>query len=103
VSIKSRYPQLQKKLRDAVLDGPATADATVRRAAHSGAGLAEPLSGYVEKLRRHAYRIQDSDIERLCAAGYSEDQVFEVTIAAALGAGDARLHVGLSALNEALR
>jgi len=63
VPITSRYPRLQKKLRDAVLDTPVAADATIRAAAHSGAGLAEPLSGYVEKLRRHAYRVQDSDIE----------------------------------------
>jgi alkylhydroperoxidase family enzyme len=101
--MESRYPRLHKKLRYAVLDAPATADATLRRAAYCAEGLAEPLSGYVEKLRRHAYRVQDSDIEQLHAAGYSEDQIFEVTIAAALGAGDARLRVGLSALNEAVQ
>src|SRR5262249_17510231 len=103
MSIDSRYPSLQEKLRHAVLDASATADATLRRAAYRGAGLAEPLSGYVEKLRLHAYRVEDNDIERLRAAGYSEDQIFEVTIAAALGASDARLRVGLAALNEALR
>ena len=103
MSIQSRYPRLHKKLRYAVLDAPATADAALRGAAYCGAGLAEPLSGYVEKLRRYAYRVQDSDIERVHGAGYSEDQIFEVTIAAALGAGDTRLRAGLSALNEALR
>ena len=103
MSINGRYPQLRKKLRSAVLDAPATADAALRRAAYCGDGLAEPLSGYVEKLRRHASRVHDRDIERGHGAGYSEDQIFEVTIAAALGAGDARLRVGLSAVNEALR
>jgi alkylhydroperoxidase family enzyme len=103
VSIDSRYPRLHTKLRYAVLDAPATADATLRRAAYCGEGLAEPLSGYVEKLRRHAYRVQDDDIEQLHDAGYSEDQILEVTVAAALGAGDTRLRVGLSALNEALQ
>jgi hypothetical protein len=103
VSIDSRYPRLHKKLRNAVIDAPASADAAPRRAAYYGEGLAEPLSGYVETLHRHAYRVQDHDIERVLDAGYSEDQVFDVTIAAALGAGDARLRAGLSALNEALR
>ncbi len=65
--------------------------------------MPEPLTEYVDKLRRHAYHVQDHDIERARNAGYSEDQIFEVTVAAALGAGDARLRVGLSALNEALR
>jgi len=103
VSIESQYSRLHKKLRHAVLDAPATADAALRRAAYRGEGLAEPLSGYVEKLRQHAYRVQDHDVDRMLDAGYSEDQIFEVTIAAALGAGDARLRAGLSALNEALR
>ena len=103
MSIGSRYPRLHKDLGHAVLDAPATADAALRRAAYRGDGLAEPLSAYVEKLRRHAYRVQDHDIECLLDAGYSEDQIFEVTIAAALGAGDARMRAGLAALNEALR
>jgi alkylhydroperoxidase family enzyme len=90
-------------LRYAVLDAPATADAALRRAAYCGGDLPEPLIGYVEKLRRHAYRVQDDDLERVHHAGYSEGQIFEVTIAAALGAGDARLRVGLAVLNEALR
>lgn len=103
MSIQSRYTRQHKKLRYAVLDAPATADATLRLAAYCGKGLAEPLSGYVEKLRQHAYRVQDDDIEQVHDAGYSEDQIFEVTVAAALGAGDTRLRAGLSALNEALR
>jgi hypothetical protein len=102
VSIEGRYPRLHKKLRYAVLDAPAAAGAALRRAAYCGEGLPEPLSGYLEKLRRHAYRVQDHDIDRVHDAGYSEAQIFEVTIAAALGAGDLRLRVGLSALNEAL-
>ena len=103
MSIESRYPRLHKKLRDAVLDAAATADATLRLAAYCGEDLAEPLSGFVEKLRQHAYRVQDDDIEQVHDAGYSEEQIFEVTVAAALGAGDMRLRAGLYALNEALR
>ncbi|QUR69293.1 hypothetical protein [Mycobacterium spongiae] len=103
MAIAGRYPRLERKLRSAVLDAPATTDAALRRAAYSGEGLPAPLSGYVEKLHRHAYRVQDDDVEQMRAAGYSDDQIFEVTIAAALGAGDDRMRAGLSALNEALR
>ena len=103
MSIESRYPGLRKTIRYTVLDAPATADATLRRAAYGGEDVAEPLRGYVETLRRYAYRVQDGDIERLRDAGYSNDQILEVTVAAALGAGDARLRAGLAALNEALR
>ena len=102
MSIQSRYPRLRKTLRHTVLDAPATADAALRRAAYGAEDLAEPLSGFVETLRRHAYRVQDHDIDGLHDAGYSDDQILEVVIAAALGAGDARLRAGLAALNEAL-
>jgi alkylhydroperoxidase family enzyme len=90
-------------LRHSVLDAPATAVAALRRAVYGSEDLAEPLSGYVETLRRHAYRVQGRDIERLHDAGYSDDQILELTIAAALGVGDVRLRAGLAALNEALR
>ncbi|KZS64745.1 hypothetical protein A4G28_12560 [Mycobacterium ostraviense] len=103
MSIMDRYPRLREKLRHAVLDAPADTDPAVRHAAYHGDDLPEPLQAYVDKLRRHAYRVQDSDIERMRRAGYSEDQIFEVTIAAALGAGDSRRCAGMSALNEALR
>ncbi|VAZ80843.1 hypothetical protein LAUMK4_05190 [Mycobacterium persicum] len=98
-----RYPRLRERLHHAVLDAPADTDPALRRAAYRGDNLPEPLQAYVDKLRRHAYRVQDSDMERLRGAGYSEDQIFEVTIAAALGAGDSRRRAGMAALDEALR
>ncbi|MCA9716554.1 MAG: hypothetical protein KC468_17925 [Myxococcales bacterium] len=48
--------------------------------------LPEPARGYVEKLARWAYRIIDEDIDALKAAGYDEEQIFELTFAGALGA-----------------
>ena len=46
-------------------------------------------------MARHAYRITDDDIARLRSAGYDEDQIFEATVAAAVGAGVSRLELGL--------
>lgn len=97
-----RYARTMGRLRRAVLDAPATVDAATRRAAYSGKRLPGPLGDYVEKLRRYAYRVEDCDFDRLRDAGYSDDQIFEVTIAAALGAGDARLVAGLAALEHEL-
>jgi hypothetical protein len=97
-----RYSGVLGQLRHAVLDAPATVDAATRRAAYRGELLPGPLGGYVDKLRRYAYRVEDCDFDRLREAGCSDDEIFEVTIAAALGAGDARLIAGLTALDEAL-
>lgn len=60
--------------------------------------LPEAAQRYVEKVRRHAYRVVDDDVEALREAGYDEDAIFELTLAAALDAGMARLAAGRSAL-----
>ena len=53
---------------------------------------------YLENVRRHAYRVTDGDVEALKAAGYSEDEIFEHTVAAAVDAGLERLDAGLATL-----
>ena len=46
----------------------------------------------------HAYKVTDRDIDELKQAGYSEDAIFEITLSAALGAGQSRLERALAAL-----
>ena len=41
-------------------------------------------------MARNAWKITDEDVAALRAAGFDEDAIFEVTIAAATGAGVAR-------------
>jgi alkylhydroperoxidase family enzyme len=53
---------------------------------------------YLEKVRLHAYKVTDADIEALQAAGYSEDEIFEHTVSAAVAAGLERLDAGLTTL-----
>lgn len=53
---------------------------------------------YLEKVRLHAYKVTDRDIEELKAAGFSEDEIFEQTVAAAVAAGLERLDAGLGTL-----
>jgi alkylhydroperoxidase family enzyme len=53
---------------------------------------------YLEKVRLHAYKVTDRDIEELKAAGFSEDEIFEQTVAAAAAAGLERLDAGLRTL-----
>jgi len=49
------------------------------------------MDAYLEKVRQHAYRVTDADVEELLAAGVSEDEIFEQTVAAAIGQGLRRL------------
>ena len=56
------------------------------------------LTGYVNKVALHAYKTLDEGIEALKNAGYSEDAIFELTLSAAICAGQAGLDRGLAAL-----
>ncbi|WP_420631375.1 hypothetical protein [Candidatus Leptofilum sp.] len=55
------------------------------------AALPEALRPYLEKVIFTAYKVTDKDIQRLIDAGYSEDELFELTVCAALGSGLARM------------
>jgi hypothetical protein len=56
------------------------------------------LVAYVDKVALYAYKTTDQDIEQLKEAGYSEDEIFEITLCASVGASLARLERGLMAL-----
>ena len=106
-----RYREDLTRLVDAVLSGPGKTTPELRRAVEARAAalsgrqgtdatVPAELSGWVEKVARHAYRTTDEDIESLKAAGYSEDQLFELTVAAALGASRERLERALETLGR---
>lgn len=83
---------------EAVLRAPAQTSTVVRELAFRGDGMPPVLEDYAEKVRRHSYHVTDEDVKQLLASGYTEDMVFEITIASALGAADERLQAGLRAL-----
>jgi alkylhydroperoxidase family enzyme len=82
--MKTRYDELIARLRVA---------AEPERAAPA------ELSGYLEKVRLHAYKVTDRDVDELKAAGLNEDEIFEHTVSAAVAAGLERLDVGLGTLS----
>jgi hypothetical protein len=49
-------------------------------------------------VRLHAYKVTDSDVAQLKNAGFSEDEIFEQTVSAAVAAGLERLDAGLGTL-----
>jgi hypothetical protein len=82
----------------AALETPGATARGLREAAFRGDALPHPLGDYVRKVRSEACRITADDLKRLAAAGHSEDAVFEITIAAALGAAAERMQAGLREL-----
>jgi alkylhydroperoxidase family enzyme len=56
------------------------------------------FAAYLEKVRLHAYKVTDTDVQTLKDAGFSEDEIFEQTVSAAVAAGLERLDAGLGTL-----
>jgi hypothetical protein len=56
------------------------------------------LESYLEKVRTRAYAITDADVDGLKAAGVLEDEIFEQTVAAAIGEGLRRLDAARSVI-----
>jgi alkylhydroperoxidase family enzyme len=72
--------------------------ARLREAARPDRPEPAELERYLDAVRGRAFRITDGQVETLKAAGFSEDELFEHTVSAAVGAGLARLEAGLRAL-----
>jgi alkylhydroperoxidase family enzyme len=107
--MRDQFPELVAKLIAALggypgaLSGDARKAALKRAAATGGAALdggelPAALAPLCDKIARNAYKCTDEDYAALKAAGHSEDQLFELTLCAAVGASWARLDRGLAAL-----
>ena len=104
--MSGRYAALTRRLVDSVLTTPGHTVGEQRRAVLARAAGAvlppgpreEALGRYVDTVARHAYKVTDGDVAELQRGGSSDDVLFEVTVAAALGAALGRLERGLAAL-----
>jgi hypothetical protein len=81
-----------------VLAEPAVTEPALRQAVAARGELPDELAPFVSKVHDRAYEIVDADVEALREAGYDENEIFELTVAAAVGAGLHRLETGLAAL-----
>jgi len=81
-----------ERVTEAVLESEGVLPAYVRRAIARGEDPAD-LAALLAKVRAHAYRIVDADVE-----GLDTDVVFEAVLAAALAEGDVRRRAALKAV-----
>ena len=94
----TRHGDAVENLRYTVLEAPATTDPALRTAAATGGPLPEPWQSYAATVRDASYKITDTDIDRLTAAGHTEEEIFEITVAAAVGAAVHGFEAGRQAL-----
>ena len=102
------FLQIVEALNKRTLDGAGQTDAALRRkvaeyAVAPKAGnqtIPRNILTYIFKVATQSHKVTDMDFVQLKNAGYSEDDLYELTISAALGAGMARLNRGLELLKD---
>ena len=94
-----RFLPLRTATAAALLGGAGTTPVELRQAIAAGEAPAE-LAALVQKIRTRAYTVLDQDLDVL-RSRYSEDQLFEIVVAAAFGAASERLAAAHRALEEA--
>ncbi|HEY5660302.1 MAG TPA: hypothetical protein VIR59_05920 [Gaiellaceae bacterium] len=70
----------------------------LREAAQPERAAPPELAPFLDKVRRNAYKLTDADVQALKDAGFSEDVIFEQTVAVAVAAGLDRLEAALAVL-----
>jgi hypothetical protein len=90
-----------RALVDRVLKGEGRASAELRARAFGNEGVSPPLDVLVGKVVGGAAQVTEADLAAVEAAGYSEDQVFELVVCAAVGQSARLYEAGLAALAEA--
>jgi hypothetical protein len=91
----------QRDLVDRVLNGEGTASPQQRAQAFSNEGLVPPLDALVGKVAVRPAQITEADFAAAKAAGFSEDQLFELVVCAAVGQSTRLYEAGLAALSAA--
>lgn len=94
------YAKKVERLRHAVLSGPGSLPPHVRQAISEGARLSGALEVFVQKIIAEASTLTDHDIAELHRAQYTDDQIFEAIVSAAVGAGLFRLETVLNLLRS---
>jgi len=90
-----------RALVDRVLNGEGRASPEQRARAFSNDGLPPPLHALIGKVATRPTQVTDADFAAAKASGFSEDQLFELVICAAVGQSARLYEAGLAALAEA--
>lgn len=93
--------QLHSALVARLLGDRGEAPRSLRRSAFDGGATSETLRTMVMKVAYHSDQVTDEDIAAARAAGFTEDQIFEVVVCAAVGQADRQYVSALAVLADA--
>jgi hypothetical protein len=84
------------------LSVPGVTTAAARRAAFDNAGVDERARRLVDTVAKNAWKVTSDDVASTKAAGVSEDEIFELTVCAALGQATRQIDAALTVLDVAI-
>lgn len=94
------------KFRNAAVErvqtGDGRASPTDRKAAFANSD-ATPARALIDKVAKNAWKVTDEDVAAAKSAGVTEDQLFELTVCAAMGQATRQLDSAMAALDEATK
>jgi hypothetical protein len=90
-----------RALVDHVLTAAGRASAQQRARAFGNEGLPPPLDVLIGKVAAKPAQVTDADFAAAKAAGFTEDELFELVVCAAVGQSARLYEAGLAALAEA--
>ena len=97
--MEDRLASLRRATASALLEGAGATPAELRQAIARGTAPPELLP-LIQKIRSRPYAVTDEDLDAL-RSRHTEDQLFEIVVAAAFGAASDRLAAAHRALEEA--
>ena len=89
-----------RALQDRILNAEGKASPEQRARAFGNDELSQPLAGLIGKVATRPTQVTDADFAAARAAGFSEDQLFELVICAAVGQSARLYDAGLAALAD---
>ena len=95
--MEDRFAPARRAVEESVLRGPGHTDPELRQRLAERREVPEDLRALVDKIEARAYQVTDEDVARL-KVKYTDDELFEIVVAATLGAALDRLGAGLRAL-----
>ena|SRR5215813_13245870 len=84
-SSMSDITQARRAIVARILEGDGKASRAQRRAAFDNAVLAEPLRTLIDKVAKYPSTVADDEIAAAKTSDFSEDQIFELVVCAAIG------------------
>lgn len=99
--MSERAHHLRQALVTRVVTGAGHSSVEARQAAFDGRPHDPRVDALVARVAEHAWTVSDADVAAPCAAGVTEDEVFELVVCAAVGQATRQIESALAALDEA--